>query len=750
MKPDPGESPLYSALTIGGEVHYFRLQPEQWSERLDSVKELGINTVATYVPWLVHELPDGSFDFGERHPYLDVGRFLDLCSSKGLMVIVRPGPFVMAELKNEGIGYSVLHEHPEVLAEGWDGRQPEVTVVDYLHPGFLAHSRRWFDAVLPVLGPHLHDRGGPVIGLQLDNEVGMLQWVTNSPDLSEPTLREFAAFVVERHGHHGAQRAYRADPLNREQWAAAVRSPGDDWVLQLHQDLGHFTRERYRRYLHELAATCDRLGFGSVPYLVNIHGCYEGSADTFPLGISQLYLSWMGRQRMLPGTDIYIGDLTLEKLPGAWLANAFLASTTVPGQPAGCLEFGVGTGDYGQAMAISSGPEGAPLRLQLNIAQGQTFANYYLAAGGTNPMLFEPVGDGNDRIAFTGERHGFSAPIDPEGNRGEGFQELSFVTHRALELAEAFADAKPVRPSVLVAFIPDYYMTEYFYPDSPVDTAFVRDLERFRAGGPRAILVRALLLGGHAPGALNIQDVPVEQWPVNQAIALACAPYLSRDVQEKLAEWVGRGGRLLLHGRVPEFDMTGKRCTVLADALGVAVEDASESGLHLMTYAATPRATPFAVRPPGDNVGSALERAEVAVGYAQPLRLPAEAKVLWQLARSGQPIAAEVGLGEGAAILVSADLPCLPHIWEPLFARLGAVAAYRLGEGSTGVVAVPWEAADGTEIVHLLNASPWERVFAVNREGQQFTGSGINLPARSGAVLIRHPGREFAELVAFT
>ena len=41
--------------------------------------------------------------------------------------------------------------------------------------------------------------------------------------------------------------------------------------------------------------------------------------------------------------------------------------------------------------------------------------NYYLFAGGINPPLDEPVGDGNDRISFTGERHGTAAPDRPRG-----------------------------------------------------------------------------------------------------------------------------------------------------------------------------------------------------------------------------------------------------------------------------------------------------------------------------------------------
>jgi beta-galactosidase GanA len=37
-----------------------------------------------YVPWSTHELADGTLDFGERRPELDVVRFLRLAQQLGL------------------------------------------------------------------------------------------------------------------------------------------------------------------------------------------------------------------------------------------------------------------------------------------------------------------------------------------------------------------------------------------------------------------------------------------------------------------------------------------------------------------------------------------------------------------------------------------------------------------------------------------------------------------------------------------
>ena len=85
----------------------------EWGQRLDLLVEAGCDTVASYIPWLFHELPDGTIDVtGETRPERDIGAFIDLAASKGLRFIARPGPFIMAELKNEGIPYRRLPRPP--------------------------------------------------------------------------------------------------------------------------------------------------------------------------------------------------------------------------------------------------------------------------------------------------------------------------------------------------------------------------------------------------------------------------------------------------------------------------------------------------------------------------------------------------------------------------------------------------------------------------------------------------------------
>ena len=79
---------------ISGGMHYFRVLPEYWRDRLEKLKALGCNTVETYIPWNLHEKEKGVFDFSGM---LDITRFVRTAQELGLWVILRPSPYICAE-----------------------------------------------------------------------------------------------------------------------------------------------------------------------------------------------------------------------------------------------------------------------------------------------------------------------------------------------------------------------------------------------------------------------------------------------------------------------------------------------------------------------------------------------------------------------------------------------------------------------------------------------------------------------------
>ena len=702
-------------LILAGEVHYFRVPREEWGQRLDLVLEAGLTAVSTYIPWLLHELPDGSLDVeGRTRPERDVGAFVDLCRERGLLVIARPGPFVMAELKNEGVPYRVYREHPEIVPVGWDGAPAPTRTVDYLAPAFLAETARWYGAILPVIASRLHHRGGPVVAVQLDNEVGMLAWVTNSPDLTDHLLDHFAGWVRDRYDGAGP---YPLEP-GTDGWAEAVRSPGEGWAGPLRRDLGEFMRVRFADYMAALVAMARERGVDDVPFLVNIHGTEsEAGGQPFPIGISQLVRTYSGIPGMVSGSDHYLGEMTPTTTADLYVMNAFMDAVHDADQPVTSLEFEAGSGDYGAGAGRQYDPATVDLKTRLCVAQGARLVSYYLFAGGINPMLDEPVGDGNDRVSFTGERHGTAAPVDPEGRKGFAYEATAGVGHALRANAPWLAVMDEEHDDVALGLVLDAYATEYHHPGSAVMTDVVDDLTAHRGAGEGRALARSLLDAGYRFGAVHLEERDPAPGSV---LVLGSGRYLSEAVQRRVLAHARAGGGVLLLGRVPERDLDGRPCTVLANGLGVRGGD----------VLAADRST-F----PSVHVhGWAAPSAELRVSWRQEVVASDGADVVLTDV-DGAVCGVDVAAGDGRVVLLAAGLPPSRDLVDRAVTRLGGRAGVRHDAPWPGVV-VTTTAGDGQRALHVVNITGVTMPTTVSVDGRALLGGRtLDLPPRSGYVL---------------
>lgn len=140
---------------ISGAIHYFRIVPEYWRDRLEKLKAMGCNTVETYIPWNMHEPRKGEFHFDG---ILDIENYIRLAQELGLYVIIRPSPYICAEWEFGGLPAWLLRE------EGMIFRVSEST--------FLKHVKEYYEVLLPRITPFQVDKGGPVILMQVENEYG--------------------------------------------------------------------------------------------------------------------------------------------------------------------------------------------------------------------------------------------------------------------------------------------------------------------------------------------------------------------------------------------------------------------------------------------------------------------------------------------------------------------------------------------------------------------------------------------------
>ncbi|SEG96629.1 beta-galactosidase [Nonomuraea solani] len=140
---------------LSGGLHYFRVHPDLWRDRLRRLADLGLNTVDTYIAWNFHQPREDaapSFD-GWR----DVERFIRTAGEEGLDVVVRPGPYICAEWSNGGL--------PSWLT----ARDVAIRSSD---PAFTAPVGRWFDELIPRLAALQAAEGGPIVAVQVENEFG--------------------------------------------------------------------------------------------------------------------------------------------------------------------------------------------------------------------------------------------------------------------------------------------------------------------------------------------------------------------------------------------------------------------------------------------------------------------------------------------------------------------------------------------------------------------------------------------------
>lgn len=161
---------------VSGEIHYFRVPKSDWEKRLLLLKEAGGNCVATYIPWILHEPVEGDIRFGDV-PERDLESFLQLCAKLDLMVLCRPGPYQYSELKYDGLPGWLCENYPELLARDPQGKIFRGSSVSYMHPLFLEKTKKWFDAVCPIIAKYVSSKGGPVVMVQVDNELmGIHEW----------------------------------------------------------------------------------------------------------------------------------------------------------------------------------------------------------------------------------------------------------------------------------------------------------------------------------------------------------------------------------------------------------------------------------------------------------------------------------------------------------------------------------------------------------------------------------------------
>ena len=145
-------------LPVMGEIHYSRVPEADWLREIRKMKAGGVTVIATYVFWIHHEPVEGQWNWSGN---LNLHRFLSLCKQEEMPVVLRLGPFCHGEVYQGGF--------PEWIVEKAQ-KDPRNYKLRSQAKGFMEATQRLYSNIYAQASDMLWKHGGPVIGVQLENE----------------------------------------------------------------------------------------------------------------------------------------------------------------------------------------------------------------------------------------------------------------------------------------------------------------------------------------------------------------------------------------------------------------------------------------------------------------------------------------------------------------------------------------------------------------------------------------------------
>lgn len=383
-----GGRPIFPVM---GEMHYCRVPEQNWEEEILKCKAGGVTCIPTYVFWNVHEEKEGEWTWtGSRN----LRAFVQLCAKHSIDVIVRIGPFGHGEMRNGAF--------PDWLL----AKPLEVRTNDSL---YLEYVEKLYKEIAKQLDGLLFKDGGPVIGVQIENEYQhssapwYLAYEAEQPDRTVG----FADMGITRLG------------LGEQHEAIPAAQLGDEHMMTLKR-----LAERVGLVVPLYTAT----GWGMAAVLGN-----EG----LPVTACYTYPTWTAHGEM--SRFCLMNDIRKmpDYAPVRYDAGAF---------PALSAEMGAGIQvTYPRRAQIhDAGAEAMTLRA---IASGANGVGYYMYRGGSTPTSLDGRTFLSEEPSCPKISYDFQAPIGEYGIERESYSRLRLLHHFLREFGSTLAPMMTAFPS---------------------------------------------------------------------------------------------------------------------------------------------------------------------------------------------------------------------------------------------------------------------------------------------------------------
>ncbi len=540
-----------------GEIHYFRIKRELWDKHLDAAKEAGLTTVSTYVPWAFHESVEGTFDFdGSTGPERDLQGWLERCQARGLHCIVKPGPFILAEYRGAGLPDWFMNQYrEEAKMRNSKGEIFPSDGISLFNEKYLEKVTLWYDQIMPFISKHQLSNGGPIIMLQVCNEIGVFSWLAHQADYCEAVKTRFISYVSGKFTNIAELNSlWRTNYSGFED----VELPPDGKLPYASKsDRGRdyewhcFWRTYYGDYLRMLTRMTRERGV-NVPLYHNLPGWIYGSGYEFPVNITMYEDLFHDKSEIIFGVDHIPEFLSYRNMHDDRIIND-ITRAMQGNKPLFAAEFQSGSREY----HVVTNPREMELFYKASVANGLTGWNYYMFSQGRN----------NRHTGYSGSTFYWYNPLTPEGDRSSAFPLVKRM-NKIIKTSESIIVEAERKAEICVLFYPPYYASEL---ERPVDGAC--ELQFTASAIRRPAYFDGLLK------VLQVLNIDYDMMDLTKATAETMKQYkqvwafstdeMNAPDQQTLVDYTRNGGNLVIFPYLPDREMSQKPCTIIRDALAV-------------------------------------------------------------------------------------------------------------------------------------------------------------------------------------
>ncbi len=541
-----------------GEIHYFRIKRELWDKHLDAAKEAGLTTISTYVPWAWHEPEESVFDFnGASCPERDLEGWLQRCQAHGLNCIVKPGPFILAEFRGAGLPDWFMEQYgAEAKMRNSKGEIVPGDGVSLFNKKYLEKVKLWYDQIMPFISKRQVSEGGPVIMMQICNEIGVFSWLAKQEDYGNAVKERFISYLS--HKFKRISEVNDAWGTTCKDFGSVVLPPDGLLPYASKGDRGRdyewhcFWRTYYGDYLRMLTAMARERGV-SVPLYHNLPGWIYGNGYEFPVNITMYEDLFGDKSEIIFGVDHIPEFQSYRNLHDDRIIND-ITRAMQGNKPLFAAEFQCGSREY----HVEPNPREMELFYKASVANGLVGWNYYMFSQGRNPR----------HKGYSGETFYWFNPLTPEGERTSAFP-LVKKMNQVINTSESLIVSAKRKAEVCVLFYPPYYATE---TERPAGQAC--ELKFTASAIRRPAYFDGLLK------VLQVLNIDYDMVDLNQTSADTLRKYkqiwafstdeMNAAAQQTIVDYTKAGGNVVMFPYLPDRENSQQPCTIIRDALSIA------------------------------------------------------------------------------------------------------------------------------------------------------------------------------------